>query len=114
MTPSTEVTPSPTPNPHLNSDQAGQSEAEDEKTTLAKSGSTEEDSASTKAKKKGWFGKKERRDSNTSSDKKSSLSVRSDRDGPEEDHVDKWKSRERDEGSRNVYGLGEDAVMGLS
>ena len=114
VTPSTEVTPSPTPNPHLNPDQPGQSEAEDEKTASGKGGFKEEDSTSTKEKKKGWFGKKERRNSNNSSDKKSSLSVRSDRDGSDEDHVDRWKIKERDEGSRNVYGLGEDAVMGLS
>jgi hypothetical protein len=78
-----------------------------------KDGSKDEDSASAKARKKGWFGK-ERRPSNGSSDKKSSFSNRSDRDGPEEDHLDKWKSREQDDSSRNVYGLGEDAVMGLS
>jgi hypothetical protein len=122
ITPSTEVTPSPTPNPQSNPDQAVQSEAEEEHKSRSqgetnmpgKEGSKDEDSASVKAKKKGWFGKKERRASNGSSDKKSSLSTRSERDGPEEDHLDKWKSRERDDTSRNVYGLGEDAVMGLS
>ena len=119
ITPSTEVTPSPTPNPQANPDQAVQSEAEEENssripgqpTLPGKSGPPDEDSASVKSKKKGWFGKKERRLSNGSSDKKSSLSIRS--DGPEEDYLDEWKSRERDDGSRNVYGLGEDAVMGL-
>lgn len=115
VTPSTEVTPSPTPNPQTNPDQAVQSEAEDEgQVQGGKSEAPDEDSVSVKAKKKGWFGKRDRRPSNDSSDKKSSLSVRSDRDGPEEDHVDRWRSKERDEGSRNVYGLGEDAVMGLS
>src|SRR5271156_1358344 len=122
VTPSTEVTPSPTPNPQSNPDQAVQSEAEEEQKRRSqgetnmpgKEGSKDEDSASVKAKKKGWFGKKERTASNGSSDKKSLLSTRSERDGPEEDHLDKWKSRERDDGSRNVYGLGEDVVMGLS
>ena len=122
ITPSTEVTPSPTPNPQANPDQAVQSEAEEEGKSriptqmdlAGKDGSKDEDSASVKARKKRWFGKNERRSSNGSSDKKSSLSTRSERDGPEEDHMDKWKSRERDESSRNVYGLGEDAVMGLS
>jgi hypothetical protein len=122
VTPSTEVTPSPTPNPQSNPDQAVQSEAEEEHKSgipgemnmPGKEGFKDEDSVSVKAKKKGWFGKKERRASNGSSDKKSSLSTRSERDGPEEDHLDKWKSRERDDSSRTVYGLGEDAVMGLS
>jgi hypothetical protein len=122
ITPSVEVTPSPTPNPQANPDQAVHSEVEEEnksrspgQTSLqGKDGSKDEDSASTKATKKGWFGKKERRSSNGSSDKKSSFSNRSERDGPEEDHLDKWKSREQDDSSRNVYGLGEDIVMGLS
>jgi hypothetical protein len=122
VTPSTEVTPSPTPNPQSNPDQAVQSEAEEEHKSRSpgetnmpgKEGSKDEDSVSVKAKKKGWFGKKERTASNGSSDKKSMLSTRSERDGPEEDHLDKWKSRERDDSSRNVYGLGEDVVMGLS
>ena len=122
ITPSTEVTPSPTPNPQANPDKAVQSETEEEGKSRSpghtvlpgKEKVKDEDSASVKAKTKGWFGKKERRPSNESSDKKSSLSTRSERDGPEEDHLDKWKSRERDDSSRNVYGLGEDAVMGLS
>jgi hypothetical protein len=122
ITPSTEVTPSPTPNPLANPDQAAQSEAEDENKSTSpgqtplpgKDGSKDEDSASAKARKKGWFRKKERSASNGSSDKKSSLSTRSERDGPEEDHLDRWRSRERDDSSRTVYGLGEDAVMGLS
>lgn len=117
VTASTEVTPSPTPNSQNNPDRVIHSEAEDENKGPTSPGKVEfkdEDSASGKAKKKPWFGKKERRPSTGSSDKKSSSSVRSDRDGPDDDHVDKWKIRERDEGSRNVYGLGEDAVMGLS
>ena len=122
ITPSTEVTPSPTPNPQANADQAGQSEAEEEgksrspaqMTSPGREGSKGGDSVSGKAEKKGWFGKKENRWSSGSSDQKSSLSNRSERDGPEDDHLDEWKSRERDDSSRNVYGLGEDAVMGLS
>lgn len=77
------------------------------------------DSASSRAashKRKSWFKKtsnRERRDSKSSSVGKksldSSVSVRTD---PEDDHLDRWKSRE-DEGGR-TFRLGEDAVMGLS
>ena len=133
ITPSTEITPSPTPNLQTSPDQAVHSETEDYRQSksraraltvdsMGRNGTSsdpggsakDDDSNSAKGKKKGWFGKKERRQSANSSDKKSALSGRSDRDGPEEDHLDRWKSRERDEGSRNAYGLGEDAVMGLS
>ena len=122
VTPSTEITPSPTPNPQTNPDQAMLSEVEDEKgsagrgkiSTPSVTSTTDEDANSVKSKKQGWFAKKERRQSADSSDKKSSLSVRSERDGPEEDHLDKWKSKERDDSSRHGYGLGEDAMMGLS
>jgi hypothetical protein len=72
------------------------------------------------SKRKSWFGSgggknnRERRDSKSSSSigKKSLDSAVSVRTDPEDDHLDRWKSREN-EGGR-TFGLGEDAVMGLS
>jgi Integral peroxisomal membrane peroxin len=78
------------------------------------------DSPKTTTKRKSWFGssgrdKQERRDSKSSGSigKKSLDSIVSVRTDPEDDHLDRWKSRETIEGGR-TYGLGEDAVMGLS
>ena len=76
------------------------------------------DSTTTKSsnKRKSWFsgGKaKERRGSKSSSlDKKSGESTLSARTDPGEDHLDRWKNGD-DDPSRK-YGLGEDAIMGLS
>lgn len=85
------------------------------------------------SKRKSWFGstsgstsgggggggggnakERDRRDSKSSSSlgKKSLDSAMSARTDPEDDHLDRWKSRET-EGGR-TFGLGEDAVMGLS
>jgi hypothetical protein len=126
---STEITPSATPNLEANPEKLVHSEAEDEKGPLAKpspgldghanesgNASKDEDSGSGSAKsKRGWFGRKrERGQSKSSTDRVSDISFRSDRDGPEEDHVDKWRSQERDSVSRTAFGLGEDAAMGLS
>jgi Integral peroxisomal membrane peroxin len=73
-------------------------------------------SSKTSSKRKSWFGggkNRERRDSKSSSVGKKSLdSAMSVRTDPEDDHVDRWKSREH-EGGR-TFGLSEDAVMGLS
>ncbi len=143
VTPSTEITPNSTPNETAALSEAdndekrkiasSKTEPSHKETTSSVSASLqldaaaggetqpdndgEPDSASSKAtKRKSWFtsGKnRERRDSKSSSLGKKSLdgsvSVRTD---PEDDHVDRWKSREN-EGGR-TFGLGEDAVMGLS
>lgn len=130
VTPSTEVTPSPTPNLQSNTDQAVLSEAENEKEELEKAtvdkaslkytdGGTQ--SPKSPRQKKGWFGKnaKERRDSKSSGSNKSGVETTksggSVRTEPEDDHLDRWKDRSGDVGSgRGDWGLGEDAAMGLS
>jgi Integral peroxisomal membrane peroxin len=144
VTPSTEVTPSATPNEaaalsEAEIDEKKKSSSPKKDPTHRKTPSSvsaslhpsasdvvpfendaEADSASSKAsKRRGWFsgsgGKHgERRDSKSSSilEKRSLDSALSARTDPEDDHVDQWKSREN-EGARS-YGLGEDAIMGLS
>lgn len=130
VTPSTEVTPSPTPNLQSNTDQAVLSEVENEELGKAmvdgpSPGSTDGDSHSTKSpkQKRGWFGgtkkSKDRSDSKSSGSVKSGAgttkSGESTRTDPEDDHHDKWKDRPGDVGSgRGDWGLGEDAAMGLS
>ncbi|ERF69643.1 hypothetical protein EPUS_03635 [Endocarpon pusillum Z07020] len=89
----------------------GDAQPENEKVDLDSS------SAKASSKRKSWFGNgknnRERRDSKSSSlGKKSGESGSSVRTDPEDDHVDRWKSQEN-EGGR-TFGLGEDAVMGLS
>ncbi|KAL9624440.1 MAG: hypothetical protein Q9160_001403 [Pyrenula sp. 1 TL-2023] len=130
VTPSTEVTPSPTPNLQSNTDQAVFSEAENDEIGKAmvdgaSSGPADTDAQSTKSVKqrKGWFSgskkSKDRRDSKSSGSMKSGAgttksgeSVRTD---PEDDHFDRWKDRSVDVGSgRGDWGLGEDVAIGLS
>ena len=142
VTTSTEITPSPTPSWKHNPDEVIHSEVETggqkKGASRPKAGTTasdfgvvgasvaapegtgtvdDHDSNSMKAKTKGWFGggkekKKRRSGSKSSSGKKSGVSLRSD-DGAEHDPVDRWRSQERDD-NRGAFGLGEDAVMGLS
>jgi Integral peroxisomal membrane peroxin len=144
VTPSTEVTPNATPNEaaalseaEIDEKKKSPSPKKDpnhRKTPSSVSASlhpsasdaglpdndAEADSASSKAsKRRGWFGgsggkHRERRDSKSSSSlgKRSLDSALSARTDPEDDHVDQWKSKEN-EGARS-YGLGEDAIMGLS
>jgi Integral peroxisomal membrane peroxin len=142
VTSSTEVTPNATPNETTALSEAEnhddkknrpsnhQKTASSASTTLHPTSSdtqpdtdiTNPDSSTLKTpgKRKTWFGAgsagnkhRDRRDSKSSSlGKKSGSSAVSARTDPEDDHVDRWKSREN-EGGR-TYGLGEDAVMGLS
>lgn len=130
MTPSTEITPSTTPNKQSNPDRDVHSEVEDSARDLSKnpqtldpksndSTSKDADSVSVTAKKhnSGWFGRK-RGDSRSSgkSDAKGSIesatSATSAKTDPGEDHLDRWKSR--DSNDERGWGLGEDAAMGLS
>jgi hypothetical protein len=142
ITSSTEVTPNATPNETAalseaeNPDDKKKRPSNHQKTTSSASASlkptsgeaqpdneiTDPDSSSSKTpgKRKTWFGgggaankNRDRRDSKSSSlGKKSGSSAVSARTDPEDDHLDRWKSREN-EGGR-TFGLGEDAVMGLS
>ncbi len=141
ITSSTEVTPNATPNEAAalsetekdNSDKklktrsSPSREPSHTKTTSSSTSASlqpenqtdDPDSTSTKAtgKRKSWFGNggkdRGRRDSKSSSlGKKSGESAASVRTDQEDNHLDRWKSHEN-EGGR-TYGLGEDAVMGLS